>query len=342
MLRFIKRLVKQKAFPLLIILIVMMIFTMVYSSGVLKGAPISDMFSKGFMSRTNWVTNFYNLVIQIMMMTGLSCILISGNFDMSISSQATLGSLIFAIVLKQAWSSWWSTILITIGVALVFGLINTFLVNEVKLPAFIATIGISSVYTGLCNVVSGGDNVQVSDPAMVAFGSKTFGPVPLMFIIAIVILIIVEYILFKTKFGRSLYMSGSNPAAARLCGLNPMRMRTILFCVNSTLAVFGGVFWTCQTKMASPTSIISSAPNMTATSAAVLGGVSFFGGTGELVGPLIAVFLVNIFENMLNILHVSEYYVIILQGVLLVVSLIIDYFGVKKREAANIAAAMAK
>ena len=342
MLRFIKRLVKQKAFPLLIILIVMMIFTMVYSSGVLKGAPLSDMFSKGFMSRTNWVTNFYNLVIQIMMMTGLSCILISGNFDMSISSQATLGSLVFAIVLKQTWSSWWSTILITIAVALAFGLINTFLVNEVKLPAFIATIGISSVYTGLCNVVSGGDNVQISDPAMVAFGAKTFGPVPLMFIIAIVILIIVEYILFKTKFGRSLYMSGSNPAAARLCGLNPMKMRTILFCVNSTLAVFGGVFWSCQTKMASPTSIISSAPNMTATSAAVLGGVSFFGGTGELVGPLIAVFLVNIFENMLNILHVSEYYVIILQGVLLIVSLIIDYFGVKRREAANIAAAMAK
>ena len=340
--RFLKQMVRQKAFPLLIILIVMMIFTMVYSSGVLKGAPVSAMSTKGFMSRTNWVTNFYNLVIQIMMMVGLSCILISGNFDMSISSQATLGSLIFAIVLKQTWSSWWSTILITLAVALVFGLINTFLVNEVKLPAFIATIGISSVYTGLCNVVSKGDNVQISDEAIVAFGQKTFGPVPLMFIIAIVILIIVEYILFKTKFGRSLYMSGSNPAAARLCGLNPMKMRTILFCVNSTLAVFGGVFWSCQTKMASPTSIISSAPNMTATSAAVLGGVSFFGGTGELIGPLIAVFLINIFENMLNILHVSEYYVIILQGVLLIVSLIIDYFGVKKREAANIAAAMAK
>ena len=342
MLNWLKRMVKQKAFPLLIILIVMMAFTMVYSSGVLKGEPFGAMFTKGFMSRTNWVTNFYNLVIQIMMMTGLSCILISGNFDMSISSQATLGSLFFAIILKQQWASWWLAILITLAIALVFGLINTFLVNKVQLPAFIATIGISSVYSGLCNVVSGGDNIQISDEAIVAFGKTTFGPVPLMFVIALVILIIVEFILFKTKFGRSLYMAGSNPQAARLCGLNPMRMRVLLFCVNSVLAVFGGVFWSCQMKMASPTSIISSAPNMTATSAAVLGGVSFFGGTGELIGPLIAVFLVNIFENMLNILHVSEYYVIVLQGVLLIVSLIIDYLGVRKREAANIAAAMAK
>ena len=91
-----KRLLRDKATPLLVILIVLMLFTMVMSSGVLDGAPISAMFTEGFMARVNILSNFYNLVIQIFMLVGLSCILISGNIDLSIAGQAMLGSLIFA------------------------------------------------------------------------------------------------------------------------------------------------------------------------------------------------------------------------------------------------------
>ena len=335
-----KRFTRTKAFPLLVIFIVLLLFTMIYSSGVLKGEPIGKMFTTGMMSKANWLTNFYTMVIQVMMMVGLSCVLISGNFDLSLAGQATFGAQIFAIVIAQPWSNLFLAAVAALVAAILFGLCNAFLVNKIGLPAFIATMGMASVYTGLCQVVSGNNLISVNNPAFLAFGSKTYGPVPLMFIVAIVILIVFEIILFRTRFGRSLYMAGGNPTAARLCGLNPSKLRVVLFVVNSILAVFGGICWTAQMKMIHPTAIASSAPNMTATAAAILGGVSFGGGTGELLGPFVALMLINVFENMLNILAVSDYWVIVAQGLLLIVSLIIDYVGVRRREAADLAKAM--
>ena len=334
-----RRLTRQKGFPLLIILIVMMIFTMVYSSGILAGkSTFKEMLTKGFMSPVNWRANFYNLVIQMMMMIGLACILISGNFDMSVAAQATLGSILFAKILKLVPTV--PAIIIGIAIAVCFGLINAFLVNKIKLPAFIATIGISSVYGGLSAVISGSNNIQISNPTILNFGAKTFGAVPLTFLIGVVILLVFEWILFFTRWGRSLYMAGGNPTAARLAGLKPEKLRTILFITCSIMSVFGGVCWSSQLKLASPSAITQSAPNMTAISACILGGVSFMGGAGELFGPFIALFLVNVFENMLNIMNVDTYWVVVAQGILLLLALIIDFVGARRRQNAMIAAAM--
>lgn len=336
-----KRLTRQKGFPLFVIVVVMMIFTMIQSSGILKGeATFHEMMTTGFMSKTNWQTNFYGLVIQLFMMIGLSCILISGNFDMSIAAQATLGSQMFALALQ--WGGLGLGIVMFLVISVLFGLVNAFLVNNVKLPAFIATMGISSVYGGLCSVLTNGENIQISNETILAFGAKTYGPVPLMFIIGLVVLVVFEWILFFTRWGRSLYMAGGNPMAARLVGLNPEKLRTILFITCSIMSVFGGICWSAQLKLASPSSITTSAPNMTAISAAILGGVSFMGGAGELIGPFIALFLVNIFKNMLQVMNINPYWVVVAQGVLLIVALIIDFVGVQRKKNAMIAAAMEK
>jgi len=336
-----RRLTRQKGFPLFVIVVVMMIFTMVQSSGILRGeATFHEMMTTGFMSKTNWQTNFYGLVIQMFMMIGLTCILISGNFDMSQGAQATLGAQVFALILGKTNLA--VGILTFIVISCIFGLVNAFLVNNVKLPAFIATMGISSVYGGLCNVLTGGNNIQIANPAVLAFGAKCLGAVPVMFLIGLIVLVVFEWILFFTRWGRSLYMAGGNPMAARLVGLNPEKLRTILFLTCSTLTVFGGICWSAQTGLASPSSIISSAPNMTAISAAILGGVSFMGGAGELIGPFIALFLVNVFKNMLQVMNVNPYWVVVAQGILLIVALVIDFVGVQRKKNAMIAAAMEK
>lgn len=336
-----KRILRDKATPLFIILIVLMIVTMVLSSGVLDGAPISAMFTQGFMARVNIQAQFYNLVIQVFMLTGLSCILISGNIDLSIAGQAMLGSLIFGKICQSTTLPWGVAFVITLLVAVVFGLINTVMVNGFKFPSFIATIGASSVYTGLCNVITGGNNVQIARESFLKLGQTVwFGFLPLTFFIAIIFLVIFQFILSKTKFGRSLYMAGGNPAAARLSGINSNRIRMIMFIVNSVLSVLGGLLYVAQLAVASPTGLVTTAPNMTATSAAILGGVAFFGGTGNLIGPLVALILINVFENMLNVLGVGSYWVVFAQGALLLIALIIDYVGAARREKAMIKAAM--
>ena len=334
-----KRLTQDKAFPLLMILIVLIIVAMILSSGVLSGEPISALFTKGFLNGQNLLSLFYKLVIQMFMMTGLACILISGNIDLSIAGQATLGALIFAVICRDTNLPWGVAFIITLAVAVCFGLLNTLLVNFFKFPAFIATIGASSIYGGLCNVITGGNNIQIARPSFIALGQAKVAVFPVIFLIALALLIIFQFVLSKTRFGRSLYMAGGNPVAARLSGLNPDRLRMILFIINSIMAVLGGILWSAQVKLASPTSIISDAPNMTAISAAILGGVAFTGGSGNLVGPFIALVLINSFESMLNVLQINAYWVVLAQGVLLIVALVIDYVGAERRRKAMIAAA---
>ncbi|MDR1204791.1 MAG: ABC transporter permease [Peptococcaceae bacterium] len=333
-----KRVMRDKAAPLIIILIVFTIFTMVVSSGVLDGEPLSSMFTKGFMTSGNLLGVFYNMVIRIVMMCGIACIFIGGNIDLSVGAQASLATMVFAMIVRSAAFPWPVAVVLTLMVAACFGLANTFLVNFLKFPPFIATIGMASVYTGICKVVTEGENIQISQQKAGLFleigKAHIFGRFPVIFIFAVLLVAAYQFMLSKTTFGRSIYMCGGNPGAARLSGLNPDKIRMILFINNSVLAAVAGLLWTSQLKLASPTAIINAAPDLQVISAAILGGISFGGGGGHLGGALVAVLLLGVFDNMLSVLGVQSYWNVFAQGLLLAVALIFDYISTERRRKA--------
>ncbi len=321
---------RSKAFPLIIILVVMTIITMIISNGK-------------FLATGNLLTVFYGMVIQVAFLCGLGTILISGNIDLSVGGQAALCTMIFAWICKSNKSlPWGVALLITLCVAVCFGLINTFLVNKLRFPSFIATIGMSSVYSGLCSVMNKGDNIQIARKTFTALGkTNLFGWLPVSFIFVIVVMICFQFMLSKTRFGRSIYMVGGNQQAARLSGLNPDRIRMILFIMNSILACIGGLLWSAQAKLASPTAIISAGSDMRVISAAILGGIAFFGGAGNLISGFVGVLLLSIFNNMLIVIGVPTYWTVFAQGLVLAVALALDYFSTKRRQKALLAASAA-
>lgn len=336
-----KRLLRHKAIPLLIILIVFIIATMVISSGVLNGSPFSSMFTKGFMSSGNLLNVFYKLVIQCFMLCGIVLILIGGNIDLSVAGQAGITAMVFAWLCQNTSMHWIVIFILVLIMAACLGLINTFLVNVLRFPAFIATIGMSSVYAGLCNVMTAGNNIQIARQGFIALGKANIGGiVPVIFVIAVVVMIIYQFILSNTTFGRSIYMCGGNPNAARLSGLKPDKMRAILFVNNSILAAIGGLFWTAQVKLASPTALITSGFDFQVISASILGGVSFFGGGGSIGGAFVGVLLLNIFENMLNVLKVPDYWIVFASGFVLIVALVTDYISAERRRKALLIASV--
>jgi ribose/xylose/arabinose/galactoside ABC-type transport system permease subunit len=274
-------------------------------------------------------------------MCGIALILIGGNIDLSVGTQAMISAMIFANLVVATPLPWPVALLITLLIAAVFGLINTFLVNFLRFPAFIATIGMSSVYKGLCNVMNGGNNVQI--PASRAQGFLTLGSArvgdrfPIIFLFAILLVIVYQFVLSYTTFGRSVYMCGGNPNAARLSGLNPKKITMVLFINNSVLAAIGGLLWTAQLTLASPTAIAAFAPDMKVIAGSILGGVSFMGGSGHLGGALIALVLLNVFNNMLRVLNVQDYWTTFAAGFLLVVALIVDYISAERHRKALLA-----
>jgi len=331
-----KRLLRNKAFPLLLILVVMAIITMIFSSGVLNGKPLHSLFISGFMASGNLLNVFYGLVIQCIILCGLGVIIMGGSIDLSVAGQAAFGSMIFATLCLSAGLGWGWALIICLIIGAALGLINTFLVNKLQFPAFIATIGMATIYNGLCNAMKGGNVIQIVNPSLLAIvQTRWFGNrIPATFLFAILIIIIYQVVLSRTRFGRSIFMAGGNAAAARLSGLNPNRIRMILFINNGVLAVLGGIIYASQIKQANPAGIQTMAPDMRVIAAAVLGGVSFMGGTGNLGGPLVALLLLNVFNNMLIVLKAPTYWTIFAQGFLLVIALIIDFVGEERRRRA--------
>ena len=328
---------RHKAAPLLIILIIFVIVTMVASSGVLDGRPFSDMFSRGFLSKGNLINIFYKLVIQAFMICGLTLILIGGNIDLSVAGQAGISAMVFAWICQNTQIPWGIVFVMVMVLGACLGLINTFLINVMKFPAFIATIGMNTIYVGACNILTAGNNVQVARAGFINLGGyKIWGFLPVTFVIAAVIMLIYQFVLSRTTFGRSIFMCGGNGSAARLSGLNPDRTRMFLFINNGVLAAIGGLFYTSQIKLASPTAISASGFDFRVISASILGGVAFRGGAGSIGGAFIALLLLNVFENMLLILGIKEYWVTFASGVVLVVALIIDYISEERRRKALI------
>jgi ribose transport system permease protein len=274
------------------------------------------------------------------MMCGIALVLIGGNIDLSVSGQAALGAMVFSVILKYFPSVPWGAALVAVLLlGAVFGLVNTGLVSKLGFPPFIATIGMASVYRGLCNVLTQGDNIQINRESLSAIVDlKMFGGrFSAMFLFGILLIIIYSSVLTRTTFGRRIFMTGGNRMAARLSGVNTNRIRMILFINNGVLAVLGGFLWSSQVKLASPTAIIQMEPGITIISASILGGVTFGGGAGTLAGPLVALLLLSAFNNMLQILGVQSYWSVFAQGFLLVVALIIDHISVERQRRALLA-----
>lgn len=338
------RIMRNKSTPLIVILIVLCIATMIYSSGVLKGEPFSALFTQGFLSGGNLIGIFNKLVIQGFIMCGIVLLLIGGNIDLSVAGQAGLIAMVFAWFCQKTSLHWIVIFLLCIVMGVILGLINTLLVNGLKFPSFIATIGMSSVYGGLCNIMTKGDNIQISAAkhgSFISMGRANIGGwLPVLFLVTAIVLIAYQFILSRTTFGRSLYMCGGNPNAARLSGLKPDKMRIFLFLNNSILAVIGGLFWVSQYQLASPTAISTSAMDFEVISASILGGVAFHGGSGSIGGAFVALVLLNVFENMLHVSNVQDYYIVFATGAILVIALGIDYINAERRRKALLVAAV--
>ena len=334
------RVIRHKAVPLLAILIVLMIATMILSSGILDGRGFSSLFTRGFLSSGNLLNILNKLAVQALMLCGIACVLIGGNIDLSILGCAGISAMVFAWFCQNTQLPWGIVLLIILIMAGCLGLINTLLVNKLMFPAFIATIGMSTIYAGLCNVMTAGMNIDVSRTTFTDLGRLKFGFIPAMFLVAVVIMVAYQFILSRTTFGRSIFMCGGNPNAARLSGLKPNKMRMILFVNNSVLAALAGIMYTAQYKRASPTGFTSSGFDFRVISASILGGVSFMGGSGSIGGAFVALMLLNVFENMLSVLRLQEYWILFASGALMIIALIIDYIGAERRRRALLVSAI--
>jgi ribose transport system permease protein len=321
-----RRVIKSKNTILTVILIAIVLMFYLLNNNYLSGDNI-----RGVMQ---------SMSITGIMAVGAACLLIGGGIDLATSMEALFGGVLCGLLIRMG-IPWPLSILLTlVGGGLLGGLI-AYLVAYLGMMSFIASIAVSNVIRGINLVMTNAQNVPVPVESFWVLGSSNvFGIVPTPFVIMLVLLIVYNLILNKTQFGRNIYLIGGNQFAARLAGLNPKKIRTVLYINNGVLAVFSGIVVASRMHSASPSSL--SDAQMDAITAAILGGISFMGGSGGMGGCLIGILLLNFFNNGLNVLSLESHWQTIAQGALLIIALTMDYFNERSREKALKAGAALK
>ncbi len=258
---------------------------------------------------------------------GETFLIIAGHVDLSCANIAAMFAVITAIMINGG-ISWPLTIVIVVACSTIAGLLNSCLVNVFELQPFIATLATSNVFMGAAYLACSGKSLPVGDKGFNAIGSMRVMGIPFPAVLMVICFVIFGFILSRTIFGRSVYMVGGNAEAARLAGLNPKKVSTILYVISAMLASFAGVLMTAKMHSGQPSA--GSGAEFDAITAAILGGVAFTGGTGNLAGCFIGLLIMQCFNNGLTVVNVSSFWQIVAKGLLLIAALLLDFIRRKQ------------
>jgi ribose transport system permease protein len=317
----------SKMMSLLLILVVLIVVFAVWSSAV----------GNNFLQVNTLVTILSSLVVTSFLAVGAAMLMVGGNIDLSAASVGAFGGMLTSAAIFYWHFPWWVSIILALVCCGVFGAINGVLVNEFRFQAFIATMAMSSVVKGIMMFVSidqraanpTATTVNFSNDAINWIGSyQLFGKVPFTIIFTLLAFIVYGIILSKTRFGMKVYLVGGNPMAARLVGINTKKISYILFINSAVLGGFSGVMLTCRTLQGSAQALQS---NMfTGLTAAMLGGISFGGGSGGMGGAFVGMLILNTFTQGMATVNFSPYWTTILSGLLLIFALLLDHINQRR------------
>jgi len=274
-----------------------------------------------FLTQRNITNILRQAAISIILASGFTLMLTSGSLDLSIGSVMTLSALFLANMMK-AGVPIWLAIILTLLIGACRGLITSLIVTMFNLKAFIVTLAMATVYRGFAWLYSEGVPVWDFGEQFTQLGSGFIGEVPIPIIIMSVVAVIVSIILNRTKFGRQVTAVGGNIEAARVSGLKVKLITIGTFMFTSMTAALAGVILVARMDQAHPN--FGTGVEMDIIAGVVIGGTSFAGGRGTILGSIIGVMIMAVINNGLVINGVSPYITMISKGVLILVAIIID------------------
>lgn len=283
-----------------------------------------SLLNPNFLSTVNMVNILIAASLVGLVAIGHTFLIIEGQNDLSPGALvAFLGVLAALLVSKGV--SFGVTVLITMIAGVIVGLCNAFMVNKLKLEAFIATLVTQSVMRGFAYIICNGKSVGITNKTFIWVGKARLLGLPFSVWLMIVAFIIGGVVLAKTRFGRSVYAIGGNAQAARLAGMNPQRIVTISFVMMGLLCSMGGIVYVARLQSGQPSANVNL--EFDAITAVILGGVSFTGGVGNMLGTVIGVLLIQSFNTGLNMVGIqnANFWQYVGKGALLLIALTADY-----------------
>lgn len=286
-----------------------------------------SMATPAFLSKQNVLNLLRQSSIIGIISAGMTFVIISGNFDISVGAVAALSGVI-VMRLATTGTNLFLSIIAAIVVCAIIGLVNGIMVAKVNVPSLIATMAMVTIVRGILLMITGGYPITQTIPMLDSLGNGYFLGIPMPVIVFILVVIVSYIVLTQTKFGRHVYSIGGNQDASKLNGINVDSQKIKVFIINAVLAAIAGLVLTGRLGTASP--VAGDSYDMDAIASVVIGGTSVSGGSGSVLKTIIGVLLMSVINNSFNLLGIDIFFQYIFKGLIILVAVGFDSYSKKK------------
>jgi rhamnose transport system permease protein len=269
-----------------------------------------------FLNAWNLSDATFNFTEKAMIAFAMALLIISGEIDLSVASIIALASTAMGAAVQMGVGTP-GLVLIGLGVGLICGAFNGVLVTRMGLPSIVVTIGTMSLFRGISYIVLGDQSYQGYPASFSWFGQGyVWWVISFELVLFAIIAVIYAVLLHKTNFGRAVYAIGNNATGAMFSGIRVQRVKFILFLLTGLMS---GVAAICLTaRLGSTRPSIATGWELEIVTMVVLGGISILGGSGTIVGVVLAAFVMGLVTFGLGLLNVPGIVMSIVIGALLI------------------------
>ncbi|MCL2221127.1 MAG: ABC transporter permease [Oscillospiraceae bacterium] len=277
--------------------------------------------------------NLVNILLQItpiaIIAAAQTMLIVSGNIDLSAGAVAGLSASLSAGALV-ATGSLPISIVVGMGSGAAFSFLSGTLVTVFKLPPFIATLAMMNVARGLVIIYTGGVTIRGLEPIRWLGQGRLFGVIPNLIILMVIVLIIVQIVMKKTKFGLYMYSIGGNKAASTAAGINVNRQIRLTYLFSGSLIGLAGITLNARMMAAHPG--VGPGYEFDAITATIVGGTSFLGGVGSMYCVMTGAVIIGIINNLMILMGVDTSWQMVVKGFLIALAVALDIFTKRSRQ----------
>lgn len=304
--------------------------------GLLILCIILSIASDQFLTFKNVMNIANQSALNSLISVGMLLTILTAGIDLSVGSVLALSICVMGVSISKWHFNPILALMICLLMGCIIGCVNGLLLTKLKLPhPFISTLAMKNVARGLALIVTAASPISGFSKSVQFLGAEKLGPIPVSFILVIVVFVIFHIFLNRTAQGRYIYAVGGNPEAAKLSGVNVPRTLVLVYTLSGLMAALCGIVLVGRVNAAFPLAGLEY--DADAIAACIIGGASFMGGSGTVWGTLIGAMIMAVLRNGLNLLGVSADLQTIAIGAVIIGAVYVDVLRSQAQKKAKVA-----
>lgn len=303
-----------------------------YGIGVafLVEIAVFSQLSEYFLTAENILNVTLQTSITAIIAVGMTFVILTAGIDLSVGALVAFSGVVATSVLKLELPLvllFPLAIVVAFLIGLFSGAFAGFFVTKLNITPFIVTLALMTIWRGAAYMYTDGRPVWGLPDEFSIFGSGRIAGIPVPTLIMVTVYAIAFVVLKHTRFGRHVYAVGGNREAARLAGVNTVRVLLAVYIICGMLSAMSGVLLASRMNSGQPNA--GQMYELDVIAAVVVGGTSLFGGRGSIIGTFIGAMLIGVLRNGLNLLDVGSYVQSVVLGVVILLAVLMDHLRIK-------------